>query len=413
MNYLSNLNLNMNELQNAVIQVVATDPTTGNKKGRVIFNSTENAFKYYDGSKWVNPALIGSDPNTITVAKGGTGATSLTAGQVLVGNGTKPVTTKAIDTAPTANSTNLITSGGVKKYVDDELDAAIAAVDSMKFMGTIGADGTITSGDASVNGKKITALTQFKIGWTFKASAAIPNSVIATDTPIESGDVIIVMADASSYSVDNLTVIQANIDGYVTGPTSATDGALVAFDGTSGKLIKVAGVSVTELQNSINHKHTIAAGTGITVTGGSLSAGGTATVAIKDSGVTAGTYGDNGDDTISVTTNSGSVSLQIPEVTVNAQGQITAASNKEVTINIIAAKKATQENPTLTATSGVCTWTFAHGLNSQYPTVNIYEKSTGAMVLTDVAATDSNTVTIKMNSDATIAAGTYVCVVVG
>lgn len=49
------------------------------------------------------------------VANGGTGLASLTTGSVLIGNGTNPVTLKAIDTTVggTANSTDLITSGAV------------------------------------------------------------------------------------------------------------------------------------------------------------------------------------------------------------------------------------------------------------------------------------------------------------
>jgi len=50
---------------------------------------------------------------TLPVAKGGTGQTTLTAGQVLIGEGTEGVSTRAIDTTVTANSTNLVTSGAV------------------------------------------------------------------------------------------------------------------------------------------------------------------------------------------------------------------------------------------------------------------------------------------------------------
>lgn len=53
--------------------------------------------------------------NTVGVGKGGTGKTTLASGEVLIGNGTNAVTTKAIDTTSggTNNSSNLITSGAV------------------------------------------------------------------------------------------------------------------------------------------------------------------------------------------------------------------------------------------------------------------------------------------------------------
>lgn len=54
---------------------------------------------------------------TLPVEKGGTGAAALTAGQVLIGNGTSAVTTKAIDSAVTESSDNLITSGAVYEVI--------------------------------------------------------------------------------------------------------------------------------------------------------------------------------------------------------------------------------------------------------------------------------------------------------
>ena len=52
---------------------------------------------------------------TVPVSKGGTGLTSLTSGQALIGNGTGTITTRAIDTTSggTSGSTSLITSGAV------------------------------------------------------------------------------------------------------------------------------------------------------------------------------------------------------------------------------------------------------------------------------------------------------------
>ena len=160
MNLLTFLNMHLNELQNAVIQNLATDPTTGNKKGRVIFNSSENVFKYWDGSQWVNPSGGGGQPtDTVTVPYGGTGATSFTLGNVLIGNGTSPVSTKAIDTEVTTDSTNLIASGAVKTFVDAAIAAAMGTIECMKFMGTVDATGIIHSSEDI--GSAITTLTEY------------------------------------------------------------------------------------------------------------------------------------------------------------------------------------------------------------------------------------------------------------
>ena len=51
--FLNNLDLNLNEIQNAKLQILATDPSTGLVEGRIIYNSAENALKFYDGSAWI------------------------------------------------------------------------------------------------------------------------------------------------------------------------------------------------------------------------------------------------------------------------------------------------------------------------------------------------------------------------
>lgn len=69
----------------------------------------------FDGSANVVLGIKG----TLSVAKGGTGRTTLTSGRVLVGNGTSAVSFKAIDTTVTKDSSNLITSDGVFKFCED------------------------------------------------------------------------------------------------------------------------------------------------------------------------------------------------------------------------------------------------------------------------------------------------------
>ena len=51
--YLSSINLNQNELQNAKIQNLATAPENA-VKGQIFYNTTENKLQVYDGAEWVN-----------------------------------------------------------------------------------------------------------------------------------------------------------------------------------------------------------------------------------------------------------------------------------------------------------------------------------------------------------------------
>lgn len=63
----------------------------------------------------------------LPVNKGGIGVNNLTSGQVLIGNGTSGVTTKAIDNTNggTSGSDSLITSGAVKSGLDSKLNTSL------------------------------------------------------------------------------------------------------------------------------------------------------------------------------------------------------------------------------------------------------------------------------------------------
>ena len=55
--YLTNINLNQNELQNAVLQPLATAPSSA-KLGQVYYNSTDKCLYQYDGSAWKRVGVI-------------------------------------------------------------------------------------------------------------------------------------------------------------------------------------------------------------------------------------------------------------------------------------------------------------------------------------------------------------------
>lgn len=57
MRYLTSIDLVRNELQNAVIQVLATDPTNS-KIGQIYYNSADKALMQYDGTKWKKVGVV-------------------------------------------------------------------------------------------------------------------------------------------------------------------------------------------------------------------------------------------------------------------------------------------------------------------------------------------------------------------
>ena len=57
MRYLTSIDLVRNELQNAVIQVLATNPTSG-KIGQIYYNSADKALMQYDGTQWKKVGVV-------------------------------------------------------------------------------------------------------------------------------------------------------------------------------------------------------------------------------------------------------------------------------------------------------------------------------------------------------------------
>ena len=98
--------------------------------------------------------------------------------------------------------------------------------------------------------------TGYKAGqsWRVAESGTYAGSVC------EVGDLIICLKDYAEGTAGNtdFMVIQANIDGAVTGADSAVDGHIVVFNGATGKVIKDSNVTIDSLNNVISkaHEHT-------------------------------------------------------------------------------------------------------------------------------------------------------------
>lgn len=323
-----------------------------------------------------------------------------------------------VDSAVTEDSGNLITSGAVF----DAIEAAISTFDSMKFKGTVNAAGVITSTDTALNNKNITTLTEYKNGWTFKASAAIPTSVLGTDKPAEAGDMIIICGNLNAYDATKVAIIQGNVDGVVIGPASATNETIAIYDGTTGKLLKASVITKTQLEGLFDELINFQAAndaTDVYLTSSNVSdntvakPGQTVTANLKDTGVTSGTYGDNTDNV------SGEVDDQdtfvIPKFTVDSKGRITSAGQKTITLNLEAKGTITRKtNPAISADlDAVVTWVIDDIALSAYPSVQVYETSSGELVLTDVEVDLSeDEISIIFRNSASLTAGLYTAVIV-
>jgi len=114
-NFLDNIDLNGNQLIDARLEVLATDPGSA-AEGDIIYNSTSNVFKFYNGTAWVDPSAGSYTSWTIAGGQGGTPATvsngetvTFTGSQgiaaaISVGVGTRTLTVELKDTTVSAGS---------------------------------------------------------------------------------------------------------------------------------------------------------------------------------------------------------------------------------------------------------------------------------------------------------------------
>ena len=231
------------------------------------------------------------------------------------------------------NSTKLATTA----FVANEIANKLAANDAMIFKGTIGTSGTVTALPDTHNA-----------GWTYRVITAGTYAGIVC----EIGDLIICIADGTAANNAHWTVAQTNIDGAVTGPTSATSNGIALFNGTTGKIIKNSSKTiVTTISGSANvptdkavktyvddqlAANTITASAtdddvvDITATGGANSV--TITGAHAKKGPSSGYT--SGNTTTSLSGAGSSATIKIPQITVDAYGHVTAAADEEITITL-------------------------------------------------------------------------------
>ena len=215
---------------------------------KVNLGTTANAT--FDGSaNQTNIPVSG----TLPVTNGGTGATTvdnIKAGKDASGNTISATyATKAENNlkaninspvftgtpqAPTItnlndSSDNIATTKFVNTAIDNKVSNAISATGAMKYMGTIGTNGTVT---ALPNNH-----TQ---GWTYIVSSA--NTYAGAYCEV--GDMIVCNTTGTANNDTHWNIIQKNIDGAVTGPSSVTAGHIAVFNGSTGKVIKDSGFTI-------------------------------------------------------------------------------------------------------------------------------------------------------------------------
>lgn len=198
--YLSNIDLNKNQLQNGALHPVGTEPSSP-AEGQVYFNTTGGNKKmyYYNGTAWV---FMGSQGDITAV-------TSATTNQLTVANSTGPAPAFSIVTAAVAdNGTGLATGDQIHTFVTTQTD-------------TTAAD---TSGNAATATKLATPRAFTTTGDVVLASANFDGSANFTTTAT-------IQAAAVEASMFNDNVISGQADELTSGLAS-TDEFLISDAGT-------------------------------------------------------------------------------------------------------------------------------------------------------------------------------------
>lgn len=274
--FLTNLDLNKNELQNAKIQNLGTAPSTP-ADGQIYFDTSDDSLKVYDGTQWIN--LQEGDISGVTA---GTGLT----GGGISGNITLDITNTGVTAASYGSATTIpvLTINAQGQITAASTSTISTTLDLAADTGTD--DGVLLGTDTL----------------TISGGTAITSSV--------SGDTVTVTLDdtavsAGSYgSATAVPVLTIDAQGRITAASTSAISTVLDIAADSG---------TDDGVNLGTDTLTISGGTGLS---SSVSAD-TITVSLDNTAVSAGAYGN---------------AANVASFTVDAQGRLTAAGTTAIAI---------------------------------------------------------------------------------
>lgn len=471
--FLTNIDLNNNELRNGVIHNLATDPGSGTA-GQLYFNTVDQVLKVYNGttSQWeavgsveaigdaVNGllqegagiSLVYNDgANTLTVANTGVTSVAGTLNEVVVSASAGAVTiglpdsitadvtgdlTGNADTATALETARTISLGGSLSgsvSFDGTSDVTITAdiVADAVALGTDTTGNYVASISGSGDGISVTGSGE---GATVTIQNTGVTSVSGTANEVtvsaSTGVVTIGLPDNVTIGGDLNVTGNLTVSGSVTTLNTETllveDNQITLNSNVTGTPTTNAGIEV-ERGSSTNasliwdetsekwEAGLLGSETAISLEGHTHVASDVTDFTTVAEGVIDGYL--VGSNTISVS--SGSIDLTLdPQFSYLTAGQYGLAVDKSTLESDLVVdgftKKYSVQNTTLTPSGGVCTWTVTHNLGTKAVTVQVYEVAADYnQVEVDVQHTSTSAITIKMNSASNIAANSYEVVVIG
>ena len=430
--FLTNIDLNQNQLVNATFEKLATEPASGNFEGRLIYDTATDTIKVYTGSAFK------SLPHTI-VSGGAAGiAEALTVSE---SNGTVTLTLNVADT----DSAGLLSASFWQMLNDATSDATASKLVKRDANGNakvatptdaahIATKGYVDAARQGLDVKqsvRVATTAPINIASDLAAGQVIDgvtlvagNRVLVKDqsTATENGIYVAVASGAASRSSDaNGTADTGELKpGTFTfveeGSTHSDKGFVVSTNGT----ITIDSTSIAWTQFSGAGSFT--AGDGLSQSGNTINVNVTAnrTAITADAIDIASTYVGQSSITTLGTIATGVWNGTDVAVADGGTGSSTAAGARTNLGIVTSAGTSTTSTPALAriakqacaaSAAGTSSTTVTHLFNSSDVIVQIYEVSSGATVIGDVVRTNADTVTVTLLG--TITAGDYVIVVTG
>ncbi len=428
--FLTNLDLNQNQILNGRFEVVATDPSSNNFEGRMIYNSTEDTIKVYSGSAWRKMLH--------NVQSGGTHTDAITISE---SNGQVTLTLNLADT----DSAGLLSSAFWNDLTDATSDATASKLVKRDANGNIKVATPTDAAHAATKGY-VDAARQ---GLDVKKSVRVATTVeVNLSTELEAGDTLdtsvtlvagdrVLVKNQSTASQNGIYVVQATgaavraTDANGTADTGEVSGGTFTFveegsvNADSGWVVSSNGaINVgTDPMAWVQFSGAgqVIAGDGLTKDGNTLNVGGTTdriTVTANAVDIASTYVGQNTITTLGTITTGTWNGVDVA-VADGGTGSSTA-SGARTNLAETSASGLTTSTPVIARISkqgcaasaaGVSTTTVTHNFGTTDVMVQIYEVATGATVFGDITRSNGNTISVVLNG--TISANDYTIVVTG